>query len=112
MAAYLGEKRVESLAGTPFDGFLSSHWAMEFIARYGQIDGAHHKQWVLDQVARILRGTPVLVSVARWDDGNEEFRIETADPPSNAYLEWVEEQKSYNSSTDEYEYEYSEGTAP
>lgn len=29
--------------------------AMELIERYGGIDGAHHKQWVLDQVARRLK---------------------------------------------------------
>lgn len=30
--------------------------ALELIERYGGIDGAHHKQWVLDQVVRILTG--------------------------------------------------------
>jgi hypothetical protein len=30
--------------------------AMEVIERYGGIDGAHHKQWVLDQVVRYLMG--------------------------------------------------------
>jgi len=25
-----------------------------FILRYGSIDGAHHKQWVLDQVLKVL----------------------------------------------------------
>lgn len=28
--------------------------AIELIADYGWIDGAHHKQWVLDQLMRIL----------------------------------------------------------
>lgn len=31
--------------------------AVEIIAQYGGIDGAHHKQWVLDQVVRRLLGT-------------------------------------------------------
>lgn len=30
--------------------------AMALITRYGMIEGAHHKQWVLDQVARELLG--------------------------------------------------------
>lgn len=30
--------------------------AMQIIERYGGIDGAHHKQWVIDQVARALTG--------------------------------------------------------
>jgi len=28
--------------------------ALDFIGQWGGIDGAHHKQWVLDQLARIL----------------------------------------------------------
>jgi hypothetical protein len=27
---------------------------LSLIDRYGGIDGAHHKQWVLDQVVRVL----------------------------------------------------------
>lgn len=30
--------------------------ALEFIQRYGGTDGGHHKQWVLDQVVRLLLG--------------------------------------------------------
>lgn len=30
--------------------------ALHFINEYGGIDGAHHKQWVLDQVVRVLAG--------------------------------------------------------
>lgn len=28
--------------------------ALDVITQYGSIDGDHHKQWVLDQVVRIL----------------------------------------------------------
>lgn len=28
--------------------------AMDLIERYGMIDGAHHKQWLIDQIARTL----------------------------------------------------------
>ena len=28
--------------------------ALNFIERYGGFDGGHHKQWVLDQLVRIL----------------------------------------------------------
>lgn len=30
--------------------------ALELIERYGTIDGDHHKQWVIDQIARKLTG--------------------------------------------------------
>lgn len=29
--------------------------AVELITEYGQIDGAHHKMWVIDQVLRALK---------------------------------------------------------
>lgn len=32
--------------------------ALWYIDQYGWIDGAHHKQWVLDQAVRALTGCP------------------------------------------------------
>lgn len=32
--------------------------ALEFIREWGGEDGAHHKQWVLDQLVRILTESP------------------------------------------------------
>ncbi len=111
MHGYLGTFPVESLVGTPFEGFGPKEWAMEFIGRYGQTDGAHHKLWVLDQVSRILNGTPVKVVQARWENGTKEYRISTGEP-SKAYLDWVEEMKGFNEKTGEYDYSYDEGIAP
>lgn len=31
--------------------------AREFIREWGQVDGSHHKAWVIDQVLRILLNT-------------------------------------------------------
>lgn len=31
--------------------------ALDMILEYGGIDGAHHKDWVIDQVTRILTGS-------------------------------------------------------
>lgn len=107
MEGYLGETSLESLAGTPYEGFGAVEWALEYIGRYGQIDGAHHKQWVLDQVARILKGTPVAVVLARWENGHTEYRFDTGEP-SESYLSWVREMKG----KDEMEYCYDEGIAP
>lgn len=30
--------------------------ATEVAAQYGMVDGAHHKQWVIDQMLRVLLG--------------------------------------------------------
>lgn len=60
--------------------------ALDTISRYGGIDGAHHKQWVIDQVVRSLTGTP------------------------EAYTAWVAAQRQGADGPDTYE--WSEGTPP
>ena len=68
-------------------GYTKDEMALEYLARYSYIDGAHHKTWVLDQVARILLGTPVIVTEAKWESGHSEIRLRTGEP-SPEYLEW------------------------
>jgi hypothetical protein len=61
--------------------------ALELIQRFGGIDGSHHKQWVLDQIARVLTG--------------------------DFYEEWVKDMKGeYDEENEEFEYEWDEGIAP
>ena len=33
--------------------------ALDYAIKYGGIDGAHHKDWVIDQMVRALTGCPV-----------------------------------------------------
>jgi hypothetical protein len=87
MEGYLGEFPVD-IAQSEFDGWWPQDWAMYFIGRYGQIDGDHHKAWVLDQVARILKGSPVRVVEAKWESGESEYRV-TVERASAVYEEWV-----------------------
>jgi len=46
---------------------------LELAVRYGQIDGAHHKMWVIDQVVRLAAGKDYDEAVADpdrdWDTG-------------------------------------------
>lgn len=67
--------------------YTKDEMAVEYLARYSHIDGDHHKTWLLDQVARILLGTPVIVTEARWESGHSEIRLNTGEP-SEEYLEW------------------------
>ena len=62
--------------------------ALEFLSRFSYIDGAHHKTWLLDQLARILMGTPVHAEEASWESGHTELRLSTGSP-SVEYLDWV-----------------------
>lgn len=43
--------------------------ALEIIHNHGDIDGSHHKQWVLDQVVRVLAGDQYGVWVKRYKAG-------------------------------------------
>ncbi len=45
--------------------------ALDIIASYGQIDGAHHKAWVIDQVARVLTGPGYEAFVAECTGGED-----------------------------------------
>lgn len=113
---YLGEELVKQEDTEEFKDYTPSDWAMYFISCYGQIDGAHHKAWVLDQVARILKGTQVEIKRASWSDGYSEYRISTVDESSDEYNKWVIEMKGELQSDEdeepEYEYDYDEGIAP
>jgi len=111
MNGYLGQFDVD-IATTPYANYTASDWSLEWIGMYGQIDGDHHKAWVLDQVARILKGTPVIVKEARWDNGESEYRLNLAEP-SEKYTSWVKEmQGEYDEEYEEYEYGYNTGITP
>ena len=45
--------------------------ALELIFEYGQIDGAHHKAWVIDQVVRILCGKEYEKEIADYKNGED-----------------------------------------
>ena len=109
MEGYLGETVVSKFDTEEFQNFGAADFAMYFVESYGQIDGEHHKTWVLDQVARILMRTEVIIKLAKWEDGTQEYRLETGEP-SDTYVEWVELMK--DEVNGEYQYSYDEGIAP
>ena len=43
---------------------------LDFIGEWGWIDGGHHKQWVLDQLVRMLV-EDYEKWVAEWEDGED-----------------------------------------
>lgn len=104
MNGYLGEFETDANSD-----FTTQDWALWYIGSYGGIDGDHHKAWVLDQVARILNGTPVICKEARWANGHSELRVTTGEP-SARYLEWVRDTKDGEDGPDTYDYD--EGIAP
>lgn len=86
----------------------SVEWALLMIGQYGQVDGEHHKKWVLDQVARVLNGAPVKVVEARWENGETEERFTIGS--SVRYKRWVAEMKAGEDGKNTYSYDA--GTPP
>ena len=43
--------------------------SLNLIVQYGGVDGAHHKQWLLDQVVRILSNKAYDVWLDVYSDG-------------------------------------------
>ena len=108
MEGYLGETIVEQ-KDTKFKDYDRGAWAMYFLECYGGIDGAHHKDWVLDQMARAMKGTSIIIKLAKWSNGQQEYRISTGEP-SEEYLAWVKEMCAGEDG--ENTYSYDEGIAP
>lgn len=82
---------IKYLGETPIHlSMTQEEWAVKYIEDYFFIDGAHHKQWLLDQVARILMGTKINCKIAKWDDGSSELRYSTGEP-SKDYINWIGE---------------------
>ena len=79
-------------------------WALNYIESYGGIDGGHHKDWVLDQVARILNGCKIKTCVAKWDCGTEDLRFSVVDE-SKSYISWVKDLKNGEDGPETYGYD-------
>jgi hypothetical protein len=105
-STYLGEELVDVGTDPKFDGWTQVDWAMLFIDKFGQFEGGHHRTWTLDMVARILKGTKVIVKLAKWSCGTSDYRYSVTDPPSAEYIAWREYMKGDEN------YGYDEGSAP
>lgn len=113
MAKFLGEKLLNQEEVEIFKNFSKSDWAMHFIEKWGQIEGQEHRGWVLDQVARILNGTPIIIKLASWEDGYTEYRVSTSEQVSEEYQKWcISMLGEYDEKQGCYEYFYNEGIAP
>ena len=58
--------------------------ALALALRYGQIDGSHHKLWVIDQVVRILAGADyeqIISDHCDGEDGPDTYDWDIGIPP-------------------------------
>ena len=109
MAKYIGSEDVD-VSTTKYKDYTPSDWVLFFIWKYGQIDGGHHKQWVIDQTVRILLGNKINISLHKWDDGNQSLRVSLDETPTKEYEDWVTNYKNGDDGPDTYE--YNQGIAP
>ena len=108
MQGYLGETLVNQ-EDSPYKDYTQTDWATHMIMLYGGIDGSHHKDWVLDQTVRLLKGTPMIISLAKWDNGHEEYRFRLGEATPE-YHAWVADCCSGEDGPNTYDYEV--GIAP
>ena len=58
--------------------------ALGLIIRYGGTDGGHHKQWVLDQIVRVLTGNDYgnwVTDFCNGEDGPNTYEWDEGCPP-------------------------------
>lgn len=58
--------------------------AIELAVRYGGFDGAHHKDWVIDQMVRILAGEryeQIVLEACDGEDGPDTYSWEIGVAP-------------------------------
>lgn len=104
MNGYLGETVLEDLSHTEFKDYTKVEWALYFASVFGQVDGSHHKAQAIDLVVQVLNDTPVVVSLAKWEDGTEEYRIRTSEP-SQKYLEFIKNWEDGEDGPNTYEWD-------
>ena len=109
MKGYLGTTQVEQ-KDTIYKDYTEKDWILYFIEEYGQIDGALHKDWVIDQVVRILKGTKIEIEKAEWENGHSELRVSLEEGESEDYKQWVIDMKDGEDGPDTYSYD--PGIAP
>ena len=109
MSKFIGEIIVKQSDVLEFKHYTKADWVMYFISSYGQEDGSHHKGWVLDQVARILKGSEIEIRKASWDNGESEYHVNIV-RPSEEYKQWVVQMGEGINGPETYSYD--EGVAP
>ncbi len=93
MEKYLGEEIV-NIKDTPFNGYTKEDWILYYIERNSYIDGSHHKDWLFDQIVRIIKNCPIVIKLAKWSNGYSEYRVNIKDE-SNEYVEYIESIDDY-----------------
>lgn len=101
MAKYLGEEILD-ISKTEYKDYTKNDWILLFLEKYGLVEGTWTKNWLIDTIARLANGTKIILKLAKWDDGQEEYRFKL-DEPSEDYIKWVE---LFNEKDEDEDFEY------
>lgn len=83
--------------------------ALDVASSYGGIDGDHHKAWIIDQMVRVLTGSPFEVSAIHSGADGRRFTHEKLGE-SEEYRDFV---KQYEEGEDgPYTFDWDTGIAP
>jgi len=77
--------------------------ALDVATYFGQIDGAHHKAWVIDQMVRALTDCPIVKATAEDSRGNP-YEYETFGE-SEAYKKLIADYKMGKDGPDTYSWD-------
>jgi hypothetical protein len=88
MPKYLGEE-ILNIEETEYKDYTKNDWILLFLEKYGLVEGTWSKNWLMDTIAQLANDTKIIIKLAKWDDGQEEYRFEL-DNPSNKYIKWLE----------------------
>lgn len=82
--------------------------ALYIACRYGGVDGAHHKMWVIDQMVRALVGCPEVIKTADFNGHPYTFSCQDETPE---YKELIRKWCQSDEGEDDYYY-WDIGIAP
>ena len=97
MIGYLGETVVD-VNKTIYSHYEKHDWVMLWIEMYHEVYESSQKDWLIDQISRILKGNKIIMKEAMCENGNNELRFTLAEP-TEEYLKWSEEIKDWEYET-------------
>lgn len=111
---YLGETPIDIATHPVYSKYTPADWALLWITMYSGFDEAHHKDWLIAEVTKILNNTQVIARLAKWSNGQEEERFTLAEPSEqfNAWKMAYEGDVYPDEDGGGTEYEFNEGIPP
>lgn len=77
--------------------------ALALASNYGGIDGDHHKMWVIDQMVRVMTGSPIVKSPVLLDGGGNNYTFDMLGE-SEAYEAFVSTHNDDEDGSDTYQW--------